>query len=126
MNLFVLFSENIYEIIDASMKTTPIFQAPHSKDFMDLNHAMYTPTSQEFESIASGQGSPTCEDLDLEPIHFNVGGNLMSHGLSNHATPTIINSPTTPTVPINQNATTHWDGLPLPFPYYTSSGQCSM
>jgi hypothetical protein len=25
---------------------------------MDLNHAMYTPTSQEFESIPSGQGPP--------------------------------------------------------------------
>lgn len=47
---------------------------------MDLNHAMYTPTPQEFEAIASGQGSPTCEGLDLEPIHFNVVGNLMSHG----------------------------------------------
>lgn len=117
MNLFVLFSKNIYEIIDASMKTIPIFQAPHSKDFMDLNHVMYTPTSEEFESIASGKGSPKCEDLDLEWIHFNVGGNLMSHGLSNHATPT---------VPINQNATTHWDGLPLSLPYYISSGQCSV
>jgi len=50
----------------------------------------------------------------------------MSHGLSNHATPRIINSPTTPTIPINQNATTHRNGLPLSFPYYTSSGQCSM
>jgi len=81
MNVFVLFNKNIYEIIDAFMKTIPIFKASHSKDFMDLNHAMYTPTPQEFESIASGQGSPTCEDLDLEPIHFNVSGNLMSHGL---------------------------------------------
>jgi hypothetical protein len=58
MNLLVLFNKNIYEIIDALMKTIPIFQAPHSKDFMDLNHAMYTPTSQEFESIPSGQGPP--------------------------------------------------------------------
>jgi hypothetical protein len=69
---------------------------------------------------------PICEDLDLKPIHFKVSGNSMSHGLSNHATPTIINSPTTPTIPNNQNSTTHWNGLPLPLPYYTSSGQCSV
>jgi hypothetical protein len=67
MNLLRMSNRNIYEMIDAFMKIRPIFQQPHSRDFMDLTNAMYKPLlHEETESIiASGEGSPMCE-VDLE------------------------------------------------------------
>jgi hypothetical protein len=36
MNLPRMLNKNIYEMIYSFTKTRPIFQPPHSKDFMDL------------------------------------------------------------------------------------------
>jgi hypothetical protein len=47
MNLLKVFRKNIYEMINSFMKTRPIFQPLHSRDFMDLNNAMYNPPFQE-------------------------------------------------------------------------------
>ncbi len=38
---------NIYEMINSFVKTRPIFQVSHSRDFMDPNNAMYSPPLQE-------------------------------------------------------------------------------
>jgi hypothetical protein len=46
MNLPKVFNKNIYEMIDSFMKTKPIFQPPHFRDFMDLNDAVYNPPLQ--------------------------------------------------------------------------------
>jgi hypothetical protein len=42
MNLLRMFSRNIHEMINAFMKTRPIFQPPHSRDFMDLQMMLCT------------------------------------------------------------------------------------
>jgi hypothetical protein len=43
MNLSKAFRKNIYEIINSFMKTRPIFQPSHFRDFMDLNNVVYIP-----------------------------------------------------------------------------------
>jgi hypothetical protein len=101
-----MFNMNIYKTIDTFMKTRPIFQPPHSRDFMDLTDDMCNPAFQETKIIiASGERTPMCEiDLDLEPMYtmFNVDGNM----ISNHVTPTTnLNKPATFTIPINNFAT---------------------
>ncbi len=54
MNLFRMFNKSIYEMIDAFMKTRPIFQPPHFRDFMDPIDAMYNPFVHE-ERICSSK-----------------------------------------------------------------------
>jgi hypothetical protein len=46
MNLPRLFKKIIYEMIDPFIKTITIFKPLYSKDFMDLNDVMCTPTTQ--------------------------------------------------------------------------------
>jgi hypothetical protein len=42
-----MFNRSIYKMIDAFMKTRPIFQPLHFKDFMDPTDAMYNPLFHE-------------------------------------------------------------------------------
>jgi len=77
MNLFRMSNRSIYEMIDAFMKTRPIFQQLHSRDFMDLIDVVYNPLlHEETESvIVGGKGSPMCEvdlEQDLMYTMFNV------------------------------------------------------
>ncbi len=115
MNFQKVFSKNIYEMIDSFMKTKPIFQPLHFRDFMNPNNIMYNPPLQEIESIAiGGEGSPMCEanlDAKLMYMMFNVSGKLISNlatpttiGQYNMVTPIVINSLTTPTILLSQNA----------------------
>lgn len=52
-NLPRLFNKSIFKMIDSFMSKRPIFEPPHSYDFMDPNYNVYTPKSscQEFEVI---------------------------------------------------------------------------
>ncbi len=52
-NLPRLFNKSIFKMIDSFMNRRPIFEPPHSHDFMDPNDNVYTPKSscQEFEVI---------------------------------------------------------------------------
>jgi hypothetical protein len=113
-----MFNRSIHEIINAFMKTRPIFQPPHFRDIMDLQRMLCTIT-------IGGEGSQMCEiDLDPKPMHtmFNVNGNL----ISDLATPTTVPyNPTTPIVPnslvtlivlFNENASEHQDGAFLQSP----------
>jgi len=54
MNLPRMFNMSIYKTIDAFMKTRPIFQPPHSRDFMDLTDDVCNPTFQETKFIIAG------------------------------------------------------------------------
>jgi hypothetical protein len=47
MNLPKPFNKRISEMFDAFMKTKPIFQSPHSKDFMHPNDTMFTANPHE-------------------------------------------------------------------------------
>jgi hypothetical protein len=42
-----MFNRNIYKMIDAFMKTRPIFQPSHFKNFMDPIDAIYNPPLHE-------------------------------------------------------------------------------
>jgi hypothetical protein len=107
-------------MIDAFMKTRPIFQPPHFKDFMDLTDVMYSPALHEKIKfiIAGGEGSPMREtnfEQDLMYPMFNVDNNM----ISNLTTLTIVpykppitfvvhvNSPATPTILLNENASAY-------------------
>ncbi len=116
MNLPRPFNKRICEMIDAFVKTKPIFQSPHSKDFMHPNDIMFIANPHELKYITSGQRSPMHEDLDPKLMHmmFNVVGNFMSN---------IIPSLATPIIPISHIAITHRH-LPTR-PCYTSSWQQS-
>jgi hypothetical protein len=88
MNLFRMSNRSIYEMIDAFMKTRPIFQQLHSKDFMDPTNVVYNPLlHEETESvIVGGEGFLMCEvdlEQDLMYTMFNVDGDM----ISNPATP---------------------------------------
>jgi hypothetical protein len=89
MNLPRPFNKRICETIDAFMKTKPIFQSPHSKDFMHPNDTMFAANHHELKYITSGLRSPMHEDLDakLMRMKFNVVGNFMSHIIPSLATP---------------------------------------
>jgi hypothetical protein len=111
-------SKNIYEMIDSFMKTKPIFQPPHFRDFMNLNDAMYSPPLQETEFVAtSGEAFPMCEanlDAKLMYMMFNVNGKLIYNlatpttiGPYNLITPIVPNSLITPTILLSQNASGH-------------------
>jgi len=100
------------------MKTKPIFQPPHFKDFMDPNNAMYSPPFQETKYVATcGEGSPMCEanlDAKLMYMMFNVNGKLISNlptpttiGPYNLVIPIVPNNLTTPTILLSQNASGH-------------------
>jgi hypothetical protein len=51
MNLPRPFNKRINEMIDAFMKTKPIFQSPHSKEFMHPNDTMFTASPHELKYI---------------------------------------------------------------------------
>jgi len=52
-NLPRLFNKNIFEMIDLLMNNPPIFQLPHSRDFMDFNDNIYIPKFVCHESEAT-------------------------------------------------------------------------
>jgi hypothetical protein len=118
MNLLRMFNINIYKTIDTFMKIRPLFQPPHSKDFMNLTNDVCSPAFQDFVFlIVGGEGTPMCEvDLDLKPMYimFNVDGNMKSNpttlttDLNKHVTLTIpINNFPTPTMLINEKSSAH-------------------
>jgi hypothetical protein len=106
MNLPRMFNMSIYKTIDAFMKTRPIFQPPHSRDFMDSVDDVCSPTFQETKFIiASDEGTSMCEiELDQEPVYtmFNVDCNMISNPATLTTNP---NKPTTLTILINNFAT---------------------
>ncbi len=69
MNLPRLFNKNIYEIIDTFIKTITIFKPLYSKDFMDLNDAMYTPIIQELKFVIGSQGPLMHENWDANSMY---------------------------------------------------------
>jgi hypothetical protein len=69
MNLPRLFNKNIYEMIDNFIKTITIFKPLYSKDFMDLNDAMYIPTTQELKFAIGGQGPLMHEHWDANSMY---------------------------------------------------------
>jgi hypothetical protein len=88
MNLLRMFNRSIYKMIDTFMKTRPIFQPSHFRDFMDPTDVVYNPLlHEEIKSVTvDGEGSLMCEiDLEQDPIYtmFNVDENM----ISNLATP---------------------------------------
>jgi hypothetical protein len=70
-NLPRLFNKSIFKMIHSFMSRRPIFEPPHSCDFMDPNYNVYTPKSscQEFEVILHNHNSLTQDDFN--PFIYN-------------------------------------------------------
>jgi hypothetical protein len=89
MKLLRMSNRSIYEMIDAFMKTRPVFQPSHSRDFMDPTDAVYNPFLHgKIESVTtSDEGSLTCEaNLEQDPMYtmFNVDGKMISNPTTPH------------------------------------------
>ncbi len=113
MNLLRMSNRSIYEMIENFMKTRPIFQPPHCRDFMGPTDAVYNPFFHEKTKFVttSGEGSPMCVKdprcvkLTWNKIQCIQCSMLMVTWSPILQHPTIPYKPTTPIVPTNNPTT---------------------